>query len=100
MNLVYGSFCPTHEGNSRCPCRWVPLVPRTKSLVFAESCLFCLFLVFVSNRGQFVNFISKRRRLSAPQQYVVTLSQYGTSRTRSAVRDCDSGGIALVLQAL
>ena len=21
MNLVYGSFCPIHEGNSRCPCR-------------------------------------------------------------------------------
>lgn len=37
MNLVYGSFCPVHEGKSRCPCRCVRFMSRKKSMIFAES---------------------------------------------------------------
>ena len=27
MNLVFGSFCPLHEGNKYCPCRFAVLSP-------------------------------------------------------------------------
>lgn len=37
MNLVYGSFCPIHEGNGRCPCRWVRLIPGLKVNNFLQN---------------------------------------------------------------